>query len=117
MITALLWAIALSVVVIPYRNSGQPIGAILKGQELSARNNYSPRNSPEERSSQLERTSGSSFKSPQQNPVCIFQITSFTQIPPPKPFFHLTNYLFPSNLPTKTLYASSKLPISFKFPH
>jgi len=123
MITAFLWAIAQPVVVIPYRNSGHCIGDILKGQENSVRNNnYSPRNSPEERSSLRERTSGSSklhlsLKSPHQNPVCIFQITSFTQISPPKPFLRLINYPFPSNLPTKTQYALSKLPLSLKFPH
>jgi len=93
-------------VVIPYRNSGQPIGAILKGQEPSARNyHYSLRNSPEERSSQRERTSG------------VFQIASFPQISPTKPCIHLPNYLFPSNLPIKTLYASSKLPLSLKSHH
>jgi hypothetical protein len=147
MITALFWAIAEPVVAIPYRNSGQPISAISKGQEPSARNyHYSLRNSPEEHSSQRERTSGSSklpfsLKSPHQNPVCIFQITSnlttktlyasskLHQISPPKPCMHLPNYLksphqnpvcifqIASNLPTKTLYASSKLPLSLKSPY
>ena len=78
MITALFWANAQPVVVIPYRNSGRHIGAILKGQEPLARNyRYSLRNSPEERGSQREITSGStelhlSLKSPHQNTVCIF---------------------------------------------
>jgi len=57
-----------------------------------------------------------SLKSPHQNPVCIFQITSYPQISPTNPFLRLPNYLFPSNLPTKTLYASSKLLLTLKFP-
>jgi hypothetical protein len=122
MITALFWANAQPVVAIPYRNSGRHIGAILKGQEPLARNyRYSLRNSPEERGSQRERTSGSSelplsLKYPHQNTVCIFQITSFTQISSTKHCVHLPSYLFHSNLLNKTLYASSKVPLSLKSP-
>jgi len=64
------------------------------------------------RSSRLPLT----FKFPHQNPFCVFKITSFTQISPPKPCTHLPNYPLPSNFPTKTLFSSSKLPLSLKFP-
>ena len=57
------------------------------------------------------------LKLPYENPVFIFQITSFPQISPTKPFMLLPNYLFPSNFPMKTLYTSSKLPLALKFPH
>ena len=58
-----------------------------------------------------------SLKSSQQNFVCIFQGTSFTQISSTKHCVHLPSYLFHSNLLNKTLYATSKLTLSLKFPH